>query len=67
MPGATAPTCAPTTATSAPTVPAPRNAQFKQWALGLVKDHPATWGFYVGDELSPTSQNVSQTKALAKR
>ena len=41
------------------------NAEFKQWALGLVKDHPATWGFYVGDELSPTSQNVSQTKALA--
>lgn len=40
------------------------NAQFKQWALGLVKDHPATWGFYVGDELSPTSQNVSQTAAL---
>lgn len=41
------------------------NAEFMQWALGLVKDHPATWGFYVGDELSPTSQNVSQTKALA--
>jgi hypothetical protein len=41
------------------------NAQFKQWALGLVKDHPATWGFYVGDELSPTSTNISQTKALA--
>jgi hypothetical protein len=41
------------------------NAQFKQWALGLVKDHPATWGFYVGDELSPTSQNIAQTKSLA--
>jgi hypothetical protein len=41
------------------------NAQFKQWALGLVKDHPATWGFYVGDELPPTPQNVSQTQALA--
>src|SRR3954451_4364759 len=40
------------------------NAQFKQWALGLVKDNPSTWGFYVGDELSPTSQNVSQTHAL---
>jgi hypothetical protein len=40
------------------------NAQFKQWALGLVKDHPATWGFYVGDELSPSSANVSQTHAL---
>jgi hypothetical protein len=41
------------------------NAEFKQWALGLVKDHPATWGFYVGDELAPTAQNVSQTRALA--
>ena len=41
------------------------NAGFKQWALGLVKDNPSTWGFYVGDELSPTSTNISQTKALA--
>jgi hypothetical protein len=48
-----------------PDCPCSTNAQFKQWALGLVKDHPATWGFYVGDELSPTSQNISQTKALA--
>jgi hypothetical protein len=47
-----------------PDCPCSSNAQFKQWALGLVKDHPATWGFYVGDELSPTSQNVSQTTAL---
>lgn len=48
-----------------PDCPCSTNAQFKQWALGLVKDHPATWGFYVGDELSPTSQNISQTKSLA--
>jgi hypothetical protein len=48
-----------------PDCPCSTNAQFKQWALGLVKDHPATWGFYVGDELSPTPQNVSQAKALA--
>jgi hypothetical protein len=48
-----------------PDCPCDSNAEFKQWALGLVKDHPATWGFYVGDELSPTSTNVSQTKALA--
>ena len=48
-----------------PDCPCSSNAQFKQWALGLVKDHPATWGFYVGDELPPTAQNVSQTKALA--
>ena len=48
-----------------PDCPCDSNAEFKQWALGLVKDHPATWGFYVGDELSPTSTNISQTKALA--
>src|SRR3954468_4613857 len=48
-----------------PDCPCSNNAQFKQWALGLVKDHAATWGFYVGDELSPTAQNVSQTTALA--
>jgi hypothetical protein len=48
-----------------PDCPCSSNADFVQWALGLVKDHPATWGFYVGDELSPTSQNISQTKALA--
>jgi hypothetical protein len=47
-----------------PDCPCSTNVQFKQWALSLVKDHPATWGFYVGDELSPTSQNVSQTTAL---
>ena len=41
------------------------NAEFKQFALGLVKDHPATWGFYVGDELLPTSENVSQVAALS--
>jgi hypothetical protein len=47
-----------------PDCPCDSDAEFKQWALGLVKDHPATWGFYVGDELSPTSTNVSQTHAL---
>jgi hypothetical protein len=48
-----------------PDCPCSNNAQFKQWALGLVKDNPSTWGFYVGDELPPTSQNVSRTSALA--
>ena len=47
-----------------PDCPCSTNAQFKRWALGLVKDHPATWGFYVGDELAPTAANVSQTHAL---
>jgi len=49
-----------------PECPCSNNAQFKQWALGLVKDHPATWGFYVGDELPPNSQNISQANALAQ-
>jgi hypothetical protein len=47
-----------------PDCPCSSNAAFKRWALGLVKDHPATWGFYVGDELAPTSTNISQTHAL---
>jgi hypothetical protein len=50
-----------------PDCPCSSNADFVRWALGLVKDHPATWGFYVGDELDPTSQNVSQTRALASQ
>jgi hypothetical protein len=48
-----------------PDCPCSTNAEFKRWALGLVKDHPSTWGFYVGDELKPTAQNVAQTTALA--
>jgi len=48
-----------------PDCPCSDNGEFKQWALGLIKDHPATWGFYVGDELPPTPQNVSQATALA--
>jgi hypothetical protein len=42
------------------------NAAFKQFAIGLVKDHPATWGFYVGDELEPTAQNITQATTLAQ-
>ena len=41
------------------------NPEFKQFALGIVKDHPATWGFYVGDEQLPTAQNVSDVTALS--
>ena len=43
------------------------NAAFKQFALGLVKNHPATWGFYLGDEVIPSQQNVSQVAALAQQ
>jgi hypothetical protein len=42
------------------------NAAFKQFALGLVKDHPATWGFYVGDEVLPTAENLAQVSALSQ-
>jgi hypothetical protein len=42
------------------------NAAFKQFAIGLVKDHPATWGFYIGDELLPTAENITQATTLAQ-
>ena len=42
------------------------NGQFKQYAIGLVKNHPATWGFYIGDEVLPTASNVTQVAALAQ-
>jgi hypothetical protein len=41
------------------------NADFKQFALGLVKDHPATWGFYIGDEVIPSQENIAQVAALS--
>jgi hypothetical protein len=40
-------------------------AEFKRFAIDLVKDHPATWGFYIGDELVPTAENVAQVSRLA--
>jgi hypothetical protein len=49
----------------APSCGCDTNTAFKQFALGLVKDHPATWGFYIGDELLPTPQNISQVEALS--
>jgi hypothetical protein len=42
------------------------NAAFKQFAVDLVKDHPATWGFYTGDEAIPSEQNVSEIAALSE-
>jgi hypothetical protein len=42
------------------------NDGFKRFALGLVKHHRATWGFYIGDEVSPTPQSVAQVSALAQ-
>lgn len=30
------------------------NTDFINYLMTLVKDHPATWGYYVGDELNPT-------------
>jgi hypothetical protein len=41
------------------------NAEFKQFAIGLVKDHPATWGFYIGDEALPTAENITQVNTLS--
>lgn len=30
------------------------NDLFRRFAIGLVKNHPATWGYYIGDELPAT-------------
>jgi hypothetical protein len=42
------------------------SAEFKRYAIGLVKDHPATWGFYVGDEEPPNPVNIDQVAALSQ-
>lgn len=42
------------------------NAAFKRFAIDLVNEHPATWGFYTGDEAIPSEENVSQIAALSK-
>jgi hypothetical protein len=42
------------------------NAAFKRFAVDLVKDHPATWGFYTGDEAIPSEQNVAQIAKLSE-
>jgi hypothetical protein len=39
------------------------NESFKRYVVGLVKDLPATWGYYVGDEV-PQDQHA-QAKAFA--
>jgi hypothetical protein len=39
------------------------NAGFKRYVVGLVRDLPATWGYYVGDEV-PEAQHV-QARAFA--
>jgi hypothetical protein len=31
------------------------NASFVRYAIGLVRSFPATWGYYVGDELNPST------------
>jgi hypothetical protein len=38
-------------------------AEFTARAIGLVADHPATWGFYIGDELPP--EEASRVGALS--
>jgi hypothetical protein len=34
-------------------------------AINLVKGHRATWGFYIGDEVLPTAENIQQVEQLA--
>ncbi len=43
------------------------NDDFLRSAIDLVKDHPATWGFYIGDEVLPTSENIGQVATLANK
>src|SRR5262245_54526318 len=34
--------------------------------VDVVKTHPATWGFYVGDEAQPGSQEANQVRSLSQ-
>ncbi len=45
--------------------PCADDASFAVWALELVKEDPATWGWYIGDEADPTE--VQAVQALADR
>jgi hypothetical protein len=48
-----------------PDCPCSDNDGFMRWVIGLVKDHPATWGYYVGDEVDPAEHD--RVKALSDR
>jgi hypothetical protein len=41
------------------------NDGFLQYAIGLVRSLPATWGYYIGDEVDPS--HASQVAALATK
>jgi hypothetical protein len=43
------------------------NLGFEQYAVGLVRGDPATWGWYVGDELAPSQASAAQVLAGAVR
>ena len=45
--------------------PCSTHAEFKSWAVGLVRSHPAIWGYYVGDEA--TSAVLPKILALRSR
>ncbi len=49
----------------APTCGCNDNAGFITYAIGLVKDKPATWGYYIGDENDPG--NRDPIRALGDR
>jgi hypothetical protein len=34
------------------------DAAFRRFAISLVRDHPATWGHYVGDEVNPNERDL---------
>ncbi|MGC1852012.1 MAG: hypothetical protein WA687_06195 [Solirubrobacterales bacterium] len=44
------------------------NRDFAALAIALVVNHPATWGFYVGDEVAPTeAASVAALSAVVRR
>jgi hypothetical protein len=43
------------------------NPQFISFAIGLVRDHPATWGFYIGDEVVPEQAAAVEALSMTVR
>lgn len=56
-----------TYSTLAPTCGCSTNAGFVQYAINLVRSFPATWGYYIGDELGPSQASSVATLAAEVR
>ena len=53
--------------TLAPTCGCSDNSGFVQYAINLVRSLPATWGYYIGDELGPSQASTVAALAAAVR